>query len=150
MRSLPIALAICLLTACGNIRNVSGEPPLAGIDGLERQGEELVIELALRNVNDVSMQLSAVEIELGLAGQPLAAGREETPLTISARGREVLRLQMIGREAGMEQLEGLARGERTSLPWTLQLTLIDDNERFKRASAQGWLHPVPGQPDRFR
>lgn len=150
MRSLPIALAICLLAACGNIRNVSGEPPLAGIDGLQRQGNELVIDLALRNVNDLPMKLSAVEIELALAGQPLAAGREDIPLRISARGREVLRLKMIGREAGMNRLEALAQGERSSLPWTLQLTLIDDNERFKRASAQGWLHPVPGQPDRFR
>lgn len=150
MRSLPIALAICLLAACGNLRDVTGEPPLAGIDGLERQGSELVIDLALRNVNDMPMRLSAVEIELELAGQPLVSGREDAPIRISARGREVLRLNMTGHAAGLGQLETLAESERASLPWTLQLTLIDDNDRFKRANAQGWLHPVPGQPGRFR
>ncbi|NEZ04640.1 LEA type 2 family protein [Wenzhouxiangella sp. XN201] len=150
MRSPLITLAVCLLAACGNIRDVTGEPPLAGIDGLARQGDELVIELALRNVNDMHMQLSAIEFELDLDAQPLAAGREDLPLRISARGREVIRLRVNGHQAGLNRLEALASGERASLPWSLELTLINQEDRFNRASAQGWLHPAPGQPDRFR
>lgn len=146
-----LILAAALLAACsGNLREVSGEPPQAAIDGLERQPDGIVVGLALRNVNDEPLRLDAAAITVTLDGQALASGELEVPLTISARGREVLRFSLPGEAAGLERLDALASGEVQRLPWTLEARLTLNGNRNRRTRSEGWLHRVPGQPDRFR
>ena len=152
-RTARLALYACLLglAACaGNYRDVVDEPPQAAIDGIERQAGGLVIELALRNVNDEPMTLASVAMTIELDGAPLTTARRETPLVVSARGREVLRLRVPAERAGLARLDRLGSGQVTRLPWTMDLTLGIDGGRDRETRTEGWLHPVPGQPDRFR
>ncbi len=144
-------LALALLTACsGNLREVRGEPPQISLSGLEKHAERVTLELALRNVNDEPLLLSRASVELVLDGQPLGAGDRDLELTVSARGREVIRFALPAEADGLEALQRLAETEAGRLPWTLQARLVLDGERSRATEAEGWLYPVPGQPDRFR
>jgi len=148
---IPIILFGGLLTACaGNLRDVTDEPPQASIDGIERQGETVRVELALGNVNDEPMRLRSVELEVMIDGVALTGGQRDTELTISANGREVLRIALPAETPGLERLERLSSGNAARLPWTMNLALGIADGPDRRTRAEGWLHPVPGQPDRFR
>lgn len=151
LRAAALALISVALGACSaNVRDVHGEPPQVSLGGLQKRDDGVVVELALRNVNDDPLQLVAASIELTLDGKPLANGGRDLPLTVSARGREVLRLALPADPAGLGRLDALASGEAPRLPWTLKarLELADDPDRD--TTTEGWLHRVPGQPDRFR
>lgn len=143
--------ALLFVAGCsGDLRDVVGEPPLAGIDGVTRDGDRIIVDLALRNVNDRAMELSAVEIQLRLDEKPPAAGRKETMLRISARGREVLAVVLDVEPVLQSRLDALEAGEVPGLPWQMDLVLVGADGKRRETDARGWLHPVPGQPGRFR
>ncbi len=138
-------------TGCGgSVRDVVGEAPLADVAGLNLTSDGLILELALRNINDQPLELAALHIQLELAEQPLIDVRMERSVTITARSREVLRLPLIAQAAGLEQLDQLSTGERQRLPWQLTLTLSPPQGRTLSTQSRGWLHPVPGRVDQFR
>lgn len=146
-----LLLAVAMIAACSsNLRDVYGEPPQTSLNGMERQPEGVVVELALRNVNDEALRLKAASMTLSLDDQPLVSGGRDLELTVSARGREVVRLTLPADPAGLERLDALADNQEQRLPWTMEvtLTLAGGGERLARAN--GWLHRVPGQPNRFR
>jgi len=144
-------LALALLAACSsNLREVLGEPPQMSLSGLEKHADRVTVELALRNVNDEPLLLSRAAVELTLDGQPLAAGDRDLTLKVSARGRELIRLSLPAESDGLRALQRLADAQAGRLPWTLQARLLLDSGRGRVADAEGWLYPVPGQPDRFR
>ena len=146
-----LLLVLATLAACsGNLRDVIDEPPQAGLDGLQRSGGEVVVELALRNVNDETLRLRAASLSLTLDGQALAGGRREVPLAISARGREVVRLALPGRPPGLERLEALSSKQVERLPWRMEVSLELDGGGDYTTETNGWLHRVPGQPNRYR
>jgi hypothetical protein len=151
-RSFGLLLALVALVACsGNLRDVSGEPPQATLDGMARQNDgHVLIELALRNVNDKPLRLESAGLTLTLGGESFYSGRRELALTISARGREVVRLSVPADPAGLDRLRHLADREVERLPWTLEARLQLEGGGTRIARADGWLHRVPGQPDRFR
>lgn len=143
--------ALALLAACSsNLRDVYGEPPQAGLDGMERRADGVVVELALRNVNDEALRLAGTSLTLTLDGKPLVDAERELPLSISARGREVMRLILPADPAGLERLDALSDRQVERLPWSMEARLRLAGGGTRLARADGWLHRVPGQPDRFR
>lgn len=151
LRYLQLVLLALITCACtGGPREIRGEAPLLSLGRLELQAENLTLDLAIRNVNDESFELNAVSLEVMLDEQPLVHGRHETPLHVSARGREVLHLSMPATRAGLERLEQLAAGEVQQLPWSLEATLSFVGASEHETMTTGWLHRVPGQPGRFR
>lgn len=150
-RHLGLLLALAMLSACSsNLRDVYGEPPQAALAGMERSEDGVIIELALRNVNDESLRLDAVSVTLTLDDEPLVSGERELQLTISARGRDVVRLALPADAAGLARLDALAERQVERLPWSMEVGLRLANGGDRTAKADGWLHRVPGQLDRFR
>ncbi len=146
-----LLMALITLAACsGNLREVTNQPPQASLDGLEKTSDGVIVALGLRNVNDEPLQLDGVSITLTLDDEPLAVGDRHLPLIISSRGREVLRFTLAAEPAGLQRLNELATGDVARLPWSLEAQLTLSSSAKRRARANGWLHPVPGQPDRFR
>jgi len=144
-------LALLILAGCsGNLRDVVGEPPQADVDGMTREGDRIMVDLALRNVNDEALELAVVDLELRLDETPPATGRKETPLRISARGREVLELALEAGPAARARLDALEAGEAPGLRWQMNLVLVAAGGKRLETETRGWLHPVPGQPGRFR
>ena len=153
------ALMLALLTACASgPRQVRGELPLVALDGLERQGDRITLLLGLRNINDSALPLTEVEVRLRIDGVSLITVAYAPNFESGPRGREVLTLRGTGEPAGLELLDrfdpniGTESGHQvlTSIAWTMEVDLGDERGRTRTAEASGFLHPVPGQPGRFR
>lgn len=151
-RRLVLTIAVStLLAACGTgPHKVKGEPPIFAIDNLLRKDSVVVVDLGVRNINDRSLEVTSIDLELRLDEKPLASGERTSNVTISARSREVVRLEARGQPAGLALLDELADGRHSGLRWQMDLTLTDERGREETTESNGWLHAVPGQPDRFR
>lgn len=144
-------IALITLAACsGNLREVNDQPPQASLDGLEKTPDGIILALGLRNVNDEPLKLDGASVTVELDNEPLASGERQLPLVISSRGREVLHFSLSAQQAGLQRLNALAVGEVARLPWSLEVRLTLSGSGSRKTSAEGWLHRVPGQPNRFR
>lgn len=145
------AIALCLATACtSSHKRIKGEAPLTSIDSLERRGDMVLVDLAIRNINDRSIEFTAIDVELSLADIPLGRGRHEFGITVSARSREVIRVAIDPSAEAIGVLDELAGENGTAATWQMKLELHHPRGGSIDAENDGWLHPVPGQPDRFR
>lgn len=146
---LSVALGAAL-AACAQQGQVRGEPPQFSIDTIARQDTSLLVGVGVRNINDQSIDIAAVDLELRLDETELAKGRATPDVTVNARSREVLRIETRAHDEGLLLLDQLAAGEHTGLRWHMDLVVTDAGGRERQTEASGWLHGVPGQPDRFR
>lgn len=146
----PGLLLLLLTAACGTLPGrITGEPPQATIDGIQRSGNTLTVEVGLRNMNDQPIKLSEATIELFLSDTLLARARQATTMEIAARGRDLLRVHASADRAGLAQLDAIT-GQGSAAAWRMILTLTDRSGQQQIIENQGWLHPVPGQPDNYR
>jgi len=70
-------------------------------------------------------------------------------MTIPPRGRDLFEIEVVLDSASQKLLDELAQRNRNNVAWELELVLDPPRAR-QRAEATGFLHPVPGQPGRFR
>lgn len=152
LRLFSIAVVVlCLAAACASShKRIKGEPPLTSIDSMERNGDLVLVDLAIRNINDRSIEFTAIDLDLTLADVPMGRGRHEFGITVSARSREVIRVALDPSDEAIGVLEDLAGGSRTAVTWQMNLVLHHPRGGSIDTENDGWLHPVPGQPDRFR
>lgn len=144
-------VVLCLAVACGSSqKRIKGEPPLTSIDSMERNGDLVLVDLAIRNINDRSIEFTAIDLDLSLADMPLGSGRHKFGITVSARSREIVRVALDPSPEAVEVLEELAGGSRTAVTWQMNLVLHHPRGGSIDTENDGWLHPVPGQPNRFR
>ncbi len=148
---LALALLLCLAGCASGPRTVSGQLPLVNLEGLELQGQRLLIDLSVRNLNDQRLESPLNEASLTIDGQPARfEGVFPQAINIPARGRESLRLSATADSPVLEALQALDQSRGQSLPYQIKLTF--DGRRAGRNPVEqvGFLHPVPGQPGRFR
>lgn len=157
IKALLLLGAALALSACGGgPREVRGELPLITLEGLERQADRIDLQLGLRNVNDRAFYLGEVSLHLSVDGSHLLELVHTPNFEIGARGREVLTLRGQGLADGLQRLDQLelqASPEHEalrSLAWQMQISLSDERGRRSDSEVSGFLHPVPGQPGRFR
>lgn len=151
LRIFTLFLSATVLAACsGNLREITNQPPQVSLDGLEKTSDGIIVALGLRNVNDEPLRLDGASVTVKLDDEPLAAGEQQSPLVISSRGREVLRIPMPARPASLQRLGALAAGDVARLPWSLEARLTLSGSGSRKTNAEGWLHRVPGQPNHFR
>lgn len=152
-------LLACLLalSACGSgTREVRGELPLITLEGLERRADQLSLQLGLRNINDRPLYLGEVSVRLSLAGDELMQGTHTPDFEIEARGREAITVPGRGLAEGLRRLDQFdpeindAQELPRSIAWQMQISLSDERGRSRDTEVSGFLHPVPGQPGRFR
>ncbi len=148
---------LLLLGGCGSgTREIRGELPLVGVEGLTVEGDQVSLLLRLRNVNDRSLQVYDLEASLRVNDQALATVSDSPRIEISARGRETLRLQAPASQEGLDALTLLGPTEEeaatgaVNVAWQLDLELIDERGRGRDIQASGFFHPVPGRPGHFR
>ncbi len=147
------ALVLTALTACASgPRGVTGELPQVTLDGLERQEEQITLLLGLRNINDRPLPLTEVEVELNSGDARIVTATHRPDFEIGARGREVLRMDGNAEPEGLRLLEPATNGNTRPgrISWSMQVHLTDERGRSRTTEASGYLHPVPGQPGRFR
>jgi hypothetical protein len=156
---LALLAAGLILSACGSgSREIRGELPLIRFEGLTLDGDQASLDIGLRNLNDRSLNLSELKVRFFIEQSLLVDASRDFNIDISARGREVFTLRSPGEREGLRALqrEFATEGQSSASPagrnagWRMELTLIDEEGREAEASAQGFLHPVPGRPGQFR
>jgi len=146
-----VLLLAGFLSACGSgPRELLREPLQVRLYGLEISGDRLIVDLAVRNINDTPRQLDRIDLELSVDSHALAAAEDFPGLDISARSREILRLTTRAEPDGLQRLEALGQGETARLPWALQAGIEVNEKRSRPVKSSGWIYRSPGQPNRFR
>lgn len=144
-----LLISVVVLAACAT-RFVTGHPPQVSLHALARDGQVITLDLNLRNVNDEALDLSRMEMRLELNDELLLQVDQALQLTMPARGRERVRVELTGGLAGLEVLDTLGGEQHDSRPWQLHGRLYNDRGRGMKVEAKGYLYPVPGRPGRFR
>lgn len=146
--------AFAMMTSgCGgnHTRQVRGELPTISLDSLTRTNGRIEVDVGIRNLNDSPMDIDSIRIALSVAEEAVAEFHDERlDLTVGARGREVIRLTGSDSDSLRESLDLLTSGERASLPWSMAIDLGRSGRSDRQTESNGFLHSVPGQPDRFR
>ena len=117
------------------------------------------------NPNDVPVEIESLQLEFSLGDQPGLQFRRTLLLDIGARNRERIRLTAPASTELREQLQSLAGSGADSLPYELRGELAvaggcTPDMRNNQVAVAGarpapirtrdFLHPMPGQPNRFR
>ncbi len=145
-----LGLSLLVLACQANPRQVRGEPPLISLENLILNTHSATLQVAVRNVNDRRLELASVQLNLVL-DQRQAANVDLVPINlgIPSRGRDVFDIEVELDPASRQLLTDLTQDQRNNLAWQLEL-VFDPPRARQRAEASGFLHPVPGQPGRFR
>jgi hypothetical protein len=138
-----------LLTACG-ASVVRGESPFVQINALKLNHETVTVELGVRNVNDVVMEIEKIDFVLTVQATELT--RYDAPMLTSviANGSETLRFEVAINPAGRDLLGALQNAEIASLPYELEGTIQAAEESLLTFHRKGHIYPVPGRPGQFR
>lgn len=148
-----LVLVTSMTVACGghHLRQVHGELPTIDLDSLTRLNDRIQVDVGIHNLNDSPLEIASIRIELAVNEQaPIELINDELTLTIGARGREVIRLSGRGNDSLQDNLDLLASAERMNLPWSMAVSLGRSGRSDRETEASGYLHSMPGQPDRFR
>lgn len=146
-----MAMMVLALSACAANRGNQLHPPIVSLESLEHRDGLIRIDLGVRNPNRSRFDRPIEHISLSIDGlTPLLDQEIHDFLNIPPGGRETLSLRTEADEATLVVLSALATGERSSLPYSLTLTFPGRRDRDNPAEQNGFLHPVPGQPNRFR
>ena len=150
-RGLLVAALVLLLglTGCGPIE-VKRAPPGSDLDGVTIDGDTLILKVLVDNRNDVPLTLSGAQLKLTLGGIELEPREWPLNLEIAPRGRESLDLRLPASGTALGLLGELDAGDRPSLRYALDGRLQIADSRDARVKRNGFLHPVPGRPGRYR
>ena len=149
LASAVLAVVLLALGGCGAATRDDSEPPLIGIDGLNRDGDRVTLVLSLRNLNPTPQRFDPSLLQLRLDEAVLLNWTQPGGTELGIRGRESLSLTGPAELAGLEALDRLSEGVR-NLAWALEVTMIDPRGREQVVEASGFLHRVPGRVDQFR
>ena len=143
------ALAALLLGACVSA-GIRGHAPFAEINALRLVDQSLELDLGLRNPNTVPLLLDNIEFSIRLLDTSLAVYKAPSAASVLANGVENLRFQLSPSNDGLSLLHELESGERASLAYTLEGTIITEDGMRLDLDRKGHLYPVPGRPGQFR
>jgi len=148
------ALALVLaLSGCSGAPNrpVRGEAPLVALDSLSVDDHRLIAGIRLVNLNDRPLEFDELGLKIVFGGRSsLTVERWPATFALSARGREVFEVPLEVDLADHPGLVELRNGAIERLSWSLILTHFRGKKSIELARGRGYLHPVPGSPDRFR
>ena len=147
--ALATLIALSLITGCGP-RQIRGEAPLVKIESLDLLDSGARLGLNVRNLNDVELAVTRVELEIDLEGEHLATIDESRRVSLIATGLETLHFDLATAPPGRALLEMLDTGGRSSLAYRLEGVFHTRDEADLRVEASGRLYRVPGRPGRFR
>lgn len=140
---------IFLCTACATSQ-LKGEPPFVSIAGLSLSGGSIAVKLDIQNINDVAMNIDAVDLTLRSADGDLARVSEALSLEIDPNTTEGVPLQDVPAGAAESLFAELESGQRASLPFTLEGRVHTPEDGYLEFRHEGHLYPVPGRPGQFR
>ncbi|NND44061.1 MAG: LEA type 2 family protein [Xanthomonadales bacterium] len=148
----PRLAAACLALALGACvsAGLRGHAPFTEINALRLDGTSLELDLGLRNPNSVPILISNIRFTVDLEETRLVAYDSPSEASVLANGVENLRFQVTASPEGAALLRELEAGNRASLAYRLEGTIVASEDETMKLDRRGRLYPVPGRPGQFR
>lgn len=142
-------LVLVLCAACGT-KIVRGASPMVRMTELSHQDNKLTLQISMRNLNGVDMDVQTIDLSLLANDDLLFSYRGPVDTNIVANGTETWSVEVEESENSKVLLDKLQNGEVRSLPYSLEgsvSTRADGNLSFEY---EGHIYPLPGRPGYFR
>lgn len=146
-----LVLSFMLCTACG-AKVVRGASPMVRMTELSHQGDNINLQLSMRNLNGVDLEIQSIDFRLTVNEdeKDLFVYNGPVEAKIIANGTESWSVEVEESETSRNLLDSLEQGDIKSLPYALKGSVISKNEGTLRFEHEGHIYPLPGKPGHFR
>ena len=144
-----LCLAVICTTACGS-KLVRGASPMVRMTELSHQQGTVELQLNIRNINGVDMNIRNIDFELSMNDEASFSFNGPVDIDIVANGIETWSVELQESEAGRALLVSLEDGDIKSLPYTLSGSVGTMEDGSLRFEYEGHIYPLPGRPGHFR
>ena len=146
-----LVLSFLLCAACG-AKIVRGASPMVRMTELSHQGNNINLQLSMRNLNGVDLDIQSIDFQLTVNEdeKDLFVYNGPVDTKIVANGTETWSVEVEESEASRDLLDSLENGDIKSLPYALKGSVISKDEGTLRFEHEGHIYPLPGKPGHFR
>jgi len=144
-----IMLAALLITGCGN-KIIRGASPMVRMTELSHQDNKITLQVNMRNLNGVDLDVQSIDISFSAQGDLLFAYNGSVDTVIAANGTESWTVEADESQTSRDLLNQLQNGEVKSLPYTLKGVIMSPEDGALRFEYEGHMYPLPGRPGYFR
>lgn len=153
IRKFPVVMlvlaAVMLTTACAT-KIIRGVAPIVRMNELSHTGSTISLQLSMRNLNGVVLDIQAIDFSLSVEDSELFAYKGPAEINIVANGTETWAVEVEESQSSKQLLDKLQDGDIMSLPYSLKGSITAVDEGKLRFSHEGHIYPVPGRPGHFR
>ena len=142
-------LMLALCAACG-ANLVRGESPMVRINELSHQDNNISLQLSIRNVNGVPLDILGIDLSVSVNDSELFAYTGPVNTNIIANSTETWSVDVAESNTSRELLDSLQNGDVKSLPYTLKGEIATEGDGTLRFEHEGHLYTLPGRPGHFR
>jgi hypothetical protein len=144
-----VLLVMMLLAACG-AKTIRGASPLVRMNELSHQDNIITLQLSMRNVNGVPLDILSIDFSLSVNEDELFSYQGPADTSIVANGTETWSVEVEESQSSRELLDSLQNGDVKSLPYSLKGSITSKDDGKLRFQHEGHIYPLPGRPGRFR
>lgn len=146
-----LVLSFMLCAACG-AKVVRGASPMVRMTELSHQGDNINLQLSMRNLNGVDLEVQSIDFRLTVneSEDELFVYNGPVETNIVANGTESWSVEVVESETARELLVSLENGDIKSLPYQLKGSVTSKNDGKLRFEYEGHIYPLPGKPGYFR
>lgn len=144
-----VFLAVMLSAACG-AKIIRGAAPLVRMNELSHQNDTITLQLSMRNINGVELDVQSIDFSLTVDDDELFSYQGPANTNIVANGTETWSVEIEESQSSRDLLDSLENGEVKSLPYTLKGSISSTDDGTLRFNYEGHLYPRPGRPGYFR
>lgn len=143
-------LVLALCCSCGGSNQVKGESPFIRISSMNILENVLTTEFDIHNINDVKMEIDAIDIKILRENVELAHYNSALELTVDPNTTEEVSLRGTPKGNAIQLLNDLESGRTSSLPFMLEGRVHTQSDGYLPFKNEGHLYRVPGKPGQFR
>ncbi|MFC1777982.1 LEA type 2 family protein [Pseudomonadota bacterium] len=143
-----IFLMIILSAACG-AKLIRGASPMVRITELSHQDNRITLQISMRNVNGVPLDIQTIDFSLSASDDELFAYQGPVDTNIVANGTETWSVEVAESENSRTLLDKLQNGEVKSIPYSLKGSVSARDDGTLSFEYEGHIYPLPGRPGHF-
>lgn len=117
---------------------------------LSHQDQNIRIELSMRNLNGVELNIESIDFNLLVDDNELFSYQGPAETNIVANGTETWSEEVVENQSSRELLNTLQNGDVMSLPYSMKGKVYTRDEGVLRFEHEGHIYPLPGKPGYFR
>ena len=144
-----LLMMLVLTTACGT-KIIRGASPMVRMNELSHQNNSITIELSMRNLNGVELDIQSIDFSLSVSDDELFSYTGPADTNIVVNGTETWTVEVEESDSSRELLNSLQSGEVKSLPYSMKGSVFSQEDGDLYFEHEGHIYPLPGRPGHFR